>query len=476
MKRLVNPYLPSFEYMPDGEPHVFDGRLYVFGSHDKFKGRYYCENDYTCWSAPVEDLSDWRCEGIIYRRVQDPTPKGLLKTHMWAPDVCRGADGRYYLYYALEWYNRIAVAVAQRPSGPYEYYGEVHYADGTRYGGKSGERLRFDPAVLHEDGVTYLYSGFSSSAMRVLEFFARVRITAEGSTVVRLKEDMLTIEGDPKQLLPGTANSTGTGFEGHEFYEAMSMRKFGGRYYAVYSSVLSHELCYAVSDRPDGGFRFGGALHSNGNIFDGSPARYYWGNNHGGIECVNGNYYIFGHRQTGRNEASRQGIAELLLFVNGEFYPAEMTSCGLYGKPLPAEGEYEAGIACELMSREGACKVTRMKGSRHPYITQEGADRECNPAQYIANFCDGCVAGFKYFLLPGGGVNVSVFARGHKNRRARGVLHVACSEDFSDAAVIDVNVKGRTELHCSLMECGKFPLYIRYCGKGALDLLYIRYL
>ena len=256
--RVVNPYLPSYEYMPDGEPHLFEGRLYVFGSHDKFGGKVYCENDYTCWSAPADDLSDWRCEGIIYKRTQDPTPTGLLHTHLWAPDVCRGADGRYYLYYAMEWYNRVGVAVAQTPAGPYEYYGEVRYADGTRYGGKPDERIRFDPAVLHENGVTYLYTGFSSDRMGFLCKIAHINITGEGSTVVRLGKDMLTIEGEPKMLLPGTRNSAGTGFEGHEFYEAMSMRKFGEKYYAVYSSVLSHELCYAVSDRPDGGFRFGG--------------------------------------------------------------------------------------------------------------------------------------------------------------------------------------------------------------------------
>ena len=162
MKKVAfNPYLPSYEYMPDGEPHLFEGRLYVFGSHDKFGGNVYCENDYTCWSAPEDDLSDWRCEGIIYKRTQDPTPTGLLRTHLWAPDVCRGADGRYYLYYAMEWYNRIGVAVAKTPAGPYEYYGEVRYADGTRYGGRENERIRFDPAVLHENGVTYLYTGFS---------------------------------------------------------------------------------------------------------------------------------------------------------------------------------------------------------------------------------------------------------------------------------------------------------------------------
>ena len=101
-KRVVNPYLPSYEYVPDGEPHVFDGRLYIFGSHDRFGSKSFCANDYTCWSAPCDDLSDWRCEGIIYRRSQDPMRMAPLRTHMWAPDVCRGADGRYYLYYACD--------------------------------------------------------------------------------------------------------------------------------------------------------------------------------------------------------------------------------------------------------------------------------------------------------------------------------------------------------------------------------------
>ena len=63
MRLSMNPYLPSWEYVPDGEPHVFDGRLYLFGSHDRFNGSFYCENDYVVWSAPLDDLSQWRCEG-----------------------------------------------------------------------------------------------------------------------------------------------------------------------------------------------------------------------------------------------------------------------------------------------------------------------------------------------------------------------------------------------------------------------------
>ena len=55
-KQGFNPYLPSWEYIPDGEPHVFGDRVYIFGSHDRFGGYNYCLNDYVCWSAPVDDL------------------------------------------------------------------------------------------------------------------------------------------------------------------------------------------------------------------------------------------------------------------------------------------------------------------------------------------------------------------------------------------------------------------------------------
>jgi len=70
--QVFNPYLPSWEYVPDGEPHVFGDRVYVYGSHDAFGAPIFCVNNYVCWSAPTNDLSDWRYEGEIYRKTQDP--------------------------------------------------------------------------------------------------------------------------------------------------------------------------------------------------------------------------------------------------------------------------------------------------------------------------------------------------------------------------------------------------------------------
>ena len=109
-KQIFNPYLPSYEYIPDGEPHIFGDRLYIYGSHDRFGGSDYCENDYVCWSAPVDDLSDWHFEGEIYNRKQHPYREERML--LFAPDVVKGADGRFYLYYSMAHSSRMSVAVS----------------------------------------------------------------------------------------------------------------------------------------------------------------------------------------------------------------------------------------------------------------------------------------------------------------------------------------------------------------------------
>ncbi|MBR6977472.1 MAG: family 43 glycosylhydrolase, partial [Lachnospiraceae bacterium] len=148
--QVFNPYLPSYEYVPDGEPRVFGNRLYVFGSHDRFNGKAFCMNDYVLWSAPLSDLSDWRNEGVIYRKDQDPeNPKGRIS--MNAPDVVEGLDGKYYLFYELSGKAFISVAVSNRPEGPYTFYGYIHYEDGTRYGEAKDDAFGFDPGVLIDE-------------------------------------------------------------------------------------------------------------------------------------------------------------------------------------------------------------------------------------------------------------------------------------------------------------------------------------
>lgn len=119
-----NPYLPSWEYIPDGEPYVFDGRLYIYGSHDKFNSELFCVNDYVCWSAPVDEPGNWRYEGVIYRRNQDPQNQD---GHMvlYAPDVTVGPDGRYYFIYSSVWMYELCYATSKNPMKGFQFGGVI---------------------------------------------------------------------------------------------------------------------------------------------------------------------------------------------------------------------------------------------------------------------------------------------------------------------------------------------------------------
>ncbi len=432
--QAFNPYLPSYEYIPDAEPYVFGDRVYIYGSHDRFNAPIFCMNDYVCWSAPVSDLSSWTCSGVIYRRNQDPMNRLGLRL-LFAPDICRGPDGRYYLYYAYDFLGVIGVAVCSEPDGKFEFYGHVHYADGTLLGRRRGDEFPFDPGVLlDDDGQVYLYTGFATKVPAVMTGFRS--LGNSGGSVTVLDQDMVTIRRDPKLLFPSRESSLPGKFEGHEFFEASSIRKIDGKYVFVYSSANNHELCYAISDRPDGGFRYGGTLVDQGDLYmdgrrDEKHARNYLGNTHGGMVELNGQWYIFYHRQTNQHSYSRQACAEPLQRTpDGGFRQAEVTSCGLNGGPLQGKGCYPAYIACNLWSAQGTCRYDQPFDKRqHPYFTQNSRDGDRDAVQYIANIRDGSVAGFKYFhFRDAGGISVSVAGQG------MGMFEVSDREDFSTVA------------------------------------------
>ncbi|MDQ6420188.1 family 43 glycosylhydrolase [Paenibacillus sp. LHD-117] len=474
MKQAFNPYLPSYEYVPDGEPYVFGDRVYVYGSHDKFNGKQYCEKDYVCWSAPTDDLSNWKYEGVIYRKTLDPMGQED-KRMLYAPDVQQGPDGRFYLYYAFDFLGVMAVAVCDSPAGKYEFYGHVHYKDGTLLGSREGDAFQFDPGVLvDDDGRVYLYSGFCpvNFPWKYLGFPEQ---TIKGGMVIELEQDMITVKEDPKVIFPDKARGAGTDFEGHEFFEASSIRKIDDTYYFIYSSFNGHELCYATSKSPTGGFKYGGTIISNGDIYLGGrtdeEALNYTGNNHGSIVKINGKWYVFYHRQTNKHQFSRQACAEeITIESDGRIQQVEMTSCGLNGGPLLGKGEYPAYIACNLMSKTGAfCyEFGQSVDPSHPFFTQDGEDREDLPNQHIANLTDGALAGFKYFDFEEVS-RISVKVRGTGNGKLQ--VRSAIGGDL----IAEVSISPSSEwgdLHAPLtLDRGVHALYFTYKGEGAIDLL-----
>lgn len=463
-KQGVNPYLPSWEYVPDAEPHIFEGRLYIYGSHDRFNGYAYCQNDYVCWSASPEDLSDWRYEGVIYSRKADPRNEdgdGCL----YAPDVARGPDGRYYLFYVLDNQPVISVAVCSSPAGTYEFYGYVRDKDGGILGERPGDEGQFDPAVLVDDDQIWLYSGYCGM----------YHPQRKGPMVMALEPDMLTLKTEPKTLIPSAPWSQGTGFENHAFFEASSMRKIKGNYYFIYSSQQKHELCYAISSRPDRDFTYGGVIISNCDhgIDSYKPAEFttaYGGNNHGSLIEAGENYYIFYHRHTNGMNYCRQGCIEPVeIKDDGRISQVELTTSGPNGKPLIGEGTYGAWLACCLFCREPSLLTAPPGGwmdDRFPKITQEGKDGEENPG-YIANMRDGAVAGFKYFSCSRI-CRIGVTVRG----KAEGKMEVLTALDQSPAGEISLGKSNEWKTYEAEVQIpdGVWSLYFRYRGKGYVSM------
>lgn len=470
-----NPYLPGYEYIPDAEPRAFGDRVYIYGSHDFFGGDRFCPGDYVCWSAPADDLGNWRNEGVIYRRTQDPNNRDD-RMDLYAPDCVQGPDGRYYLYYTPNRMPSVSIAVSEHPAGPFEYYGTVSHPDGTPYGFLETDTFGFDPGVLvDDDGSVWMYVGFAPFGA-LKEMFRKNGRVCDGMACVKLERDMKTVIRHKANLIPGHDLAIGTEFEDHGFYEASSPRKINGRYYLIYSSERSHDLCYAVSSRPDGEFRYGGIIVSIGDIgYQGNTeAVNYTGNTHGGLVELGNQWYVFYHRQTNRQKCARQGCAEKIeILGDGSIPQVEITSCGLNAGPLPAKGIYEARIACNLSSREGTFAYLETfeddpKGI-HPYFTQLTAEREEDSLQYIANFTSGALAGFKYFRFSGDETEIRVSLRGS----AKGRMTVSAALSGKPAACIEVAGTPDFSDFCAPLSvpAGDFPLFFTFDGSGAMDLM-----
>ncbi|MDQ0253213.1 hypothetical protein J2S74_000585 [Evansella vedderi] len=461
-KQGLNPFLPSWEYIPDAEPYVFNGRVYIYGSHDRFNGHVFCLNDYVCWSAPVDNLADWRYEGVIYRKTDDPL-NHAGNMCLYAPDITVGPDGRYYLYYVLDKVSVVSVAVCDTPAGKFEFYGYVHYSDGTRLGERDGDQPQFDPGLLTEGDRTYLYTGFCAAGDK----------SRKGAMATVLGPDMLTILEEPVFIAPSEPYSAGSGFEGHEFFEAPSMRKVGDTYYLIYSSIVMHELCYASSKHPTQGFEYKGVIVSNNDLHIDSykPAdkpMFYGGNNHGSIIEINGKWYIFYHRHTNGSSFSRQGCIERIeILEDGTIPQVEMTSCGPNGGPLVGRGEYPAYLACNLFCKDEAVYTGELwMDSQFPKITQDGKDGD-EETGYISNMKDSATAGFKYFDCQGI-KKVKIKVRGY----CSGAFEVKTSWNGEALAKIPVDFTNVWTEYASdiVIPDGVQALYFTYTGNGTASL------
>lgn len=415
----MNPYLPLWEHIPDGEPYVFDDpdkpgekRVYIYGSHDMLKWMY-CGLDQVVWSAPVDSLENWRFDGVIFESKTDglgnPLRENGLGDVLFAPDVAERIlpDGtkEYWLYPNNQAGGRNGmVAKSSRPDGP--FVATNYFADKPA---ESDGILGFDPAVfVDDDGRVYGYWGFGKSHGAELD----------PATMATVKPGAGIVEG----ML--------TGFEEEgidRFFEASSIRKIKDKYVFVYSRMTAegewglprtnYTLAYAYSDHPLGPYTYGGTIiDARGHDTDaeGKP----WatatvnGNTHGSIVEINGKWYVFYHRQSGIDEYGRQAMVAPIEVTVEEgpggkvsISEAEYTSEGFETDGLNPLRRYPAAIASHFTGPTPAYQAYPGMHYSGPhfesaYISDHNVanpyDEELNVSN-VVNCTDGSILGYKYF-------------------------------------------------------------------------------
>ncbi|MBR1739670.1 MAG: family 43 glycosylhydrolase [Ruminococcus sp.] len=347
---MPNPFLPLWEYIPDGEPRVFGDRVYLYGSHDRAACQEFCDFKLKVWSAPLNDLNSWQCHGDSFRTRpgERPSDTDWTDRECYAPDVIE-KDGKYYLYSYIVG-SKGAVGVSDRPEGPFKALGRYIYDEETQVG---DDGIFNDAGVLvDDDGRVYVYYGFTESNMNELD-------PADMRTVIK---------GSYKRPVIGDSEDIP---EEQRFFEASSPRKINGRYYLIYSPCKGSRLAYAISDSPTGPFEYKGYIIDNSVDYPG-------GNDHGSLACINGQWYIFYHKMTNNTIMSRRACAEPVeILPDGTIPPVEMTSLG-FEKSLDPYKIQKAEIACVL---KGGCFVTEKD-----IFTRT-----------VTNILDGAVIGYKYF-------------------------------------------------------------------------------
>ena len=457
---IGNPYLPLWEHVPDGEPRVFEDpdnpgkfRVYVTGSHDT-RVESYCGQDDRQWSAPVENLADWRDEGPVFTYCEN----GNWST-MYAPDlveVTRRDDGsrKYYLYpHALM--HTPMVCVGDRPDGPFTV---LNVQDGQL---APGSTMGFDPGVLIDpvddpDDPDYaigfraygawgiirssgteldqntMYSPrrgtpdwpFLAPSQTLLDFIDPAKGATEQQRQYRAWGN---VRDDETIAFPAIAE--GEALEDFSFFEASSFRKIGNKYIYLYSGhsgfdygleISNATLRYAYADSPRGPWKSGGILvDARGPVLSRDGARLetnFDGNNtHGSLAEINGQWYVFYHRaprgfgyarqamvapvavQADEKPVSEGGVVKITAYdpYKGAFTVKAADGSEYKGAEVTSEGFYIYGLPLYRYYSAGyACYMSR------PSTMQDNWDVWDNRMD-ITEVQSGDILGYKYFGFDG---------------------------------------------------------------------------
>ena len=308
-------------FTADPSAHVFNGKIYVYPSHDlahegedNDEGDEYQMEDYHILSI---DNLDAECvdngEALNMRDIP------WVSKQMWAPD-CAFKNGKYYLYFPArdkDGIFRLGVAVSDKPEGPFKP--EDNYIEGS---------FSIDPAVLvDDDGQSYIYFGGLWGGQ--LEKWQTGKFVADpaeipadaaalGPRVAKLSDDILHITETPMQItiLDENGEPIKAGDEDRRYFEGPWMHKYNGKYYLSYSTGTTHYIVYATSDSPKGPFTYQGRILE--------PV-IGWTTHHSIVEW-NGKWYLFYHDSSlsgGINHRRCVKFRELKYDADGKIIPMQ---------------------------------------------------------------------------------------------------------------------------------------------------------
>ena len=289
-KLAVSQPLVSHMYTADPSAHVFNGKIYIYPSHDIDAGIAFNDNgdhfgmeDYHVFS--METINSKAVDNGVALHVDDVL---WAEKQMWAPDAaCK--NEKYYLYFPAKKADgifQIGVAISDSPVGPFK-------AEPLPIKGS----YSIDPAVFEdEDGKHYIYFGgiwggqlqnYRNNKYDVANEEPCGDKPALGPIVALLSEDMLEFAEEPREIkiLDEEGKVLLAGDNDRRFFEASWMHKYNGKYYFSYSTGDTHFICYAIGDNPYGPFSYKGKILN--------PV-IGWTSHHS-ICKVNNDWYLFYH-------------------------------------------------------------------------------------------------------------------------------------------------------------------------------------
>ena len=345
-----NPIVQT-SFTPDPAPVVFDDELWVFTGCDR-EGN----NDFyymTGWQAfSTKDMKNWTDHGRI---LEDTSFSWCNKNDAWASQ-CIERNGKYYFYFTTT--NKtgggraIGVAVADSPEGPYKD------PNGKPLCGPNWDYI--DPTVIiDDDGQAWLMFGNPKCYY------------------VKLKEDMVTLDGQIKQFdMTSQQFGPASGQHSTSYGEGPWICKHNNLYYLIWASFVDgfggESQCYATSNSVTGPWKYGGVIQQGSNSFT----------THGGIIDYKDHSYFFYHKNglPGGGSFNRSASCEEFTFnADGSIPVMKLTSKGPDQlEPLNPFERVEAeticwseGIKTEKDESNSVCIGSIKKGS---YIKVAGVD------------------------------------------------------------------------------------------------------